>query len=141
MTAIDDKKDHIKSAGLKVTTPRVVVLGLFEEYPNKHFSAEAIYHLLTEQGHDFSLATVYRILTQFEKAKILTKHRFEDDRAVYELVSDEHHDHLICMKCGRIEEFNDPIIEERQLEIAKKLGFKMTDHSLSIYGLCINCKD
>jgi Fur family ferric uptake transcriptional regulator len=140
MTNVLDKKLHIKSVGLKVTTPRVVILGLFEEHSSTHFSAEDIYQLLTDRGYDFSLATVYRVLMQFEKAKMLVKHRFEDDKSVYELASAEHHDHLVCAKCGHIEEFNDPTIEERQVEIAEKFGFRMTDHTLSIYGLCRACQ-
>lgn len=140
MTDILDKKQHIKSVGLKVTTPRVVILGIFEEHSNTHFSAEDLYQMLTEKGYDFSLATVYRVLMQFEKAKMLVKHRFEDDKSVYELASQDHHDHLVCAKCGNIEEFNDPIIEKRQVEIAEQFNFKMTDHTLSIYGLCKICQ-
>ena len=140
MSVVDSNKDHIKSAGLKVTTPRVVILGIFEESPSTHLSAEDLYQILVSRGHDFSLATVYRVLTQFERANMLIKHRFEDDKSVYELASDDHHDHLVCEKCGKIEEFNDPIIEQRQIEVAKKFGFKMTDHTLSMYGLCKGCQ-
>ena len=140
MSIMESKKEHIKNAGLKVTTPRVVILGIFEQKSNSHFSAEDLYHILVQNGYDFSLATVYRVLTQFEKAGMLIKHRFEEEKSVYELSSDKHHDHLVCVKCGIIEEFNDLIIEQRQTEVAKQFNFKMTAHNLSLYGLCKVCQ-
>lgn len=137
---IESKKKHIQDAGLKVTTPRMVILGILEESPHLHMSAEDIYQILLERGYDFSLATVYRVLTQFEKSDLVVRHRFEGDKCVYELAGDEHHDHLVCLKCGNIEEFHDGIIEARQEEIANNFCFKMTDHTLSIYGLCKLCQ-
>lgn len=134
-------KDELRSAGLKVTLPRVKVLHILEEASNTgvHFSAEDIYKRLMEQGEDVGLATVYRVLTQFESAGLVKRHNFEENRSVFELNHGEHHDHMVCVQCGRVEEFVDPIIEERQQVIAEQAGFKMTDHELNIYGCCKNC--
>lgn len=126
----------IKNAGLKVTTPRMRILQILQE---GHLTAEEIYKKLTNQGDEVGLATVYRVLTQFENAGLVIKHNFGDGRAVYELEKGEHHDHLVCIKCGKVEEFVDDVIEQRQAEIAKEKNFQMTDHSLNIIGLCASC--
>lgn len=130
---------HLKKVGLKATLPRLKIFKLLEETKH-HLSAEAIYRDLQEAGEDVSLATVYRVLTQFEQAGLVVRHHFENDLAVFELDQGDHHDHLVCTHCGRVEEFVDPVIEKHQRDIAKKADFKMTDHSLNIYGLCRNCK-
>lgn len=126
----------IKNAGLKVTTPRMRILQILQE---GHLTAEEIYKELAAQGSEVGLATVYRVLTQFENAGLVIKHNFGDGRAVYELAKGEHHDHLVCIKCGKVEEFVDDVIEQRQAQIAKEKNFKMTDHSLHIIGFCASC--
>ncbi len=133
-----DSKD-LKSAGLKITIPRTKILDILEGAGMEHLSAEAIYQRLLEQGNDVGLATVYRVLTQFETAGLVIRHRFHDGHSVYELDQGVHHDHMVCIKCGAVEEFVDNIIEQRQAEIAKLKKFKMTDHSLYIFGICASC--
>jgi len=130
----------LREAGLKVTLPRMRVLHILEHSEQRHFSAEGVYKTLVEQGEDVGLATVYRVLTQFEAAGLVIRHNFDGDHAVFEMNQGEHHDHLVCVKCGKVQEFVDDIIEERQHAIAEKVQFKMTDHSLNIYGLCIDCQ-
>ena len=131
--------DHdLRQAGLKVTTPRLRILKLFED-SQRHWSAEDIYNTLKEQGEDVGLATVYRVLTQFEQAGIAIKHNFEGGHSVYEIDDGRHHDHLVCLKCGKVIEFVDPVIEERQAAIASEHHFAMSDHNLTIYGTCENC--
>lgn len=132
-------KTSLKEAGLKVTLPRVKILEIMHTNQARHLSAEDIYKCLIEAGDDVGLATVYRVLTQFEKAGLVYKHHFEGERCVFELASDDHHDHLVCVECGSVEEFIDDLIEERQAAIADKHRFVMTDHSLVIYGLCVKC--
>jgi Fur family ferric uptake transcriptional regulator len=134
-----DNQD-IRKAGLKVTLPRVKILQLLEESDQRHVSAEDVYKMLLDKGEEIGLATVYRVLTQFESAGLVTRHNFEGGHAVFELDRGGHHDHLVCVVCGKVEEFIDPTIEKRQHEIAKKLGFEMVDHSLIIYGHCSNPK-
>ncbi len=129
----------LKNSGFKVTIQRLKILEALGKPVNKHLSAENLYKLLKTNGEEVSLATIYRVLTQFETAGIVTKHNFEDNRSVFELSIKEHHDHLVCIGCGVIIEFVDDFIEERQLEIAKKYDFKITQHSLSIYGTCSKC--
>lgn len=131
--------NDLKKAGLKATGPRIKILAILESSTDKHLSAEDIYKLLIEQGDEISLATVYRVLTQFEAAEILTRHNFAGGQSVFEL-NQEHHDHLVCLKCGKITEFIDELIEQQQHKIAQQNGFKITDHSLNIYGFCKNCK-
>lgn len=131
---------QLKQAGLKVTMPRVKVLRILDECKNQHLSAENVYKLLLEQGEDVGLATVYRVLTQFESAGLVKRHNFEGGYAVFELSDGEHHDHLVCSKCGKVEEFIDDVIEERQITIAKERNFKITDHILNIYGICPSCQ-
>lgn len=130
-----DQKD-LKNAGLKATLPRLKVLSLFENSKDRHLSAEDIYKVMITSGEDVGLATVYRVLTQFEQAGLLIRHHFESGKAVFELNDEEHHDHIVCVKCGRVEEFYDEEIEKRQKIAADSLGFKMQDHSLTIYGIC-----
>lgn len=133
-------QNDIKNAGLKVTAPRKKILDILENACKRHLSAEDIYKLLLDSGEEVGLATVYRVLTQFESAGLIIKHNFEGDRSVYELDQGDHHDHLVCVACGLIEEFLDPLIEKRQEEIANQNGFNIVDHSLSIYGLCKKCQ-
>jgi Fur family transcriptional regulator, ferric uptake regulator len=137
---MSDRKD-LKTIGLKATLPRLRVLDLFEASEVRHLSAEDVYRVLMKDGLDVGLATVYRVLTQFEQAGLLIRHHFESGKAVYELNEGSHHDHLVCMQCGRVEEFYDQEIEKRQSKIAKDRGFAINDHSLQIYAECIktNC--
>ena len=130
----------LKKAGLKVTLPRVKILQILESAKDHHLSAEDVYRILLESGDDIGLATVYRVLTQFEEAKLVTRHNFAEGHSVFELDHGTHHDHLVCVKCGRVEEFVDKIIEERQQTVAKKAGYTITDHSLNIYGICGKCQ-
>lgn len=130
----------LKKAGLKVTGPRLKILSLLAETSQRHLSAEEIYRHLVIAGEDTGIATVYRALTQFEQAGLITRHHFEGGQSVFELKSEQHHDHLVCVKCGKIEEFYDPDIEKAQTKAAKKFGYKITDHTLNIYGLCPGCQ-
>lgn len=125
----------LRKAGLKVTLPRVKILEMLESSETRHLSAEDIYRMLMESGEEIGLATVYRVLTQFESAGLVVRHHFEDGRAVFELDQGDHHDHMVCVKTGKVIEFVDNVIEERQREIAAKYGWEMTDHSLIIYGI------
>jgi len=127
---------EIRKAGLKVTLPRVKILELLESSGQRHVSAEDVYKLLLDKGEEIGLATVYRVLTQFEAAGLVTRHNFEGGHAVFELDRGAHHDHIVCVVCGKVEEFMDKTIEERQREIAREHGFEMVDHSLIIYGRC-----
>ena len=132
---MQDQRD-LKNAGLKATLLRLKVLSLFENSKDRHLSAEDIYKVMLNAGEDVGLATVYRVLTQFEQAGLLMRHHFESGKAVFELNSGGHHDHVVCVKCGRVEEFYDAEIEKRQESAAAKLGFTMQDHALTIYGMC-----
>lgn len=136
-----EESQQLKEAGLKITMPRVKVLQILEQSEDHHLSAESVYKALLDMGEDVGLATVYRVLTQFEAAGLVSRHNFEGGHSVFELSEGEHHDHLVCVKCGRVEEFMDDIIEQRQRLIAEKARFKMTDHALNIYGLCPGCQD
>lgn len=129
----------LRQAGLKVTLPRTNILKILENAEPHHLTAEDVYQALLEQGEDVGLATVYRVLTQFESAGLVNRHHFASGHAVFELAHGEHHDHLVCVKCGKVEEFVDETIEKRQADIAARANFKMTDHSLIIYGLCPAC--
>lgn len=128
---------NLKTLGLKATAPRLRILKLFEESKVRHLSAEEVYKSLIGDGIDIGLATVYRVLTQFEQAGILSRHHFESGKAVFEMNEGGHHDHLVCMQCGRVEEFYDTEIEKRQLRIAKERGFAIREHSLSLYAECL----
>ena len=133
----DLKSIGLKNTGLKTTLPRLKILNLFEQSRVRHLSAEDVYKELLNEGEDIGLATVYRVLTQFEQAGLLERHHFESGKAVFELKSDGHHDHLVCLQCGKVEEFYDAEIEKRQMAVAKERGFKLREHSLSLYADCI----
>lgn len=130
----------LKKAGLKATVPRIRILEILEHNDQRHLRAEDVYRALLDAGEDVGLATVYRVLTQFEAAGLVVRHHFEGAHSVFELDHGSHHDHLVCEQCGRIEEFVDAVIEKRQQRIAEKAGFSMTDHSLYIYGVCPKCR-
>lgn len=134
------ENQELRDAGLKVTLPRVKILQLLENSETRHLSAEDVYKALIEADEDVGLATVYRVLTQFETAGLVMRHHFEGGHSVFELSTMEHHDHLVCSKCGLVEEFFDEVIEAQQLKVAKKFGFEITDHSLYLYGICGNCQ-
>jgi Fur family ferric uptake transcriptional regulator len=131
----------LKSAGLKATLPRLRIINLFEQSKVRHLSAEDVYKQLLADGLDIGLATVYRVLTQFEQAGLLVRHHFESGKAVFELNQGGHHDHLVCLQCGRVEEFFDAEIEKRQLKVAKERGFAIAEHALYLYAECVkpNC--
>jgi Fur family ferric uptake transcriptional regulator len=134
--------NDLKNIGLKATLPRLKILELFQSSAQRHMTAEDVYRQLMQQNMDIGLATVYRVLMQFEQADILKRSHFESERAVYELNEGEHHDHLVCLDCGRVEEFHDPDIEALQVKVAKKKGFEIADHALSLYARCSkkNCE-
>ena len=128
---------QLKNAGLKSTLPRLKILDLFGSGLECHLSADDIYKKLLESGVDVGIATVYRVLTQFEQAGLLVKRHFEGDKSVFELNQGKHHDHIVCLQCGKVEEFYDEIIETRQKTIAAERGFSVNDHTLSIYADCL----
>ncbi len=134
-----NKASHLKDIGLKATGPRLKILDLFERSSARHLSAEDVYRLLLAEEVDIGLATVYRVLTQFEQAGILVRHYFESGKAVYELDEGAHHDHMVCMSCGRVTEFFSPEIEELQNKIAEQHNFRIREHSLYLYGECKDC--
>jgi Fur family ferric uptake transcriptional regulator len=131
------ESSQLRRAGLKITTPRVKILDILAVSQPRHMSAEDVYRRLIESDEDIGLATVYRVLTQFEGAGLVTRHHFEGGTAVFELNEGTHHDHIVCADCGRVEEFTDEGIEERQRAIAKRLGFDLTDHALTLHGRCV----
>lgn len=133
--------DQLKTMGLKVTGPRLKILNLFEQTDQRHLTAEEVYRLLIAEHIDVGLATVYRVLTQFEHAGLLIRHHFDNDKAVYELNRGGHHDHLLCLQCGKVEEFYNPEIERLQNAIAAERGYKLAEHALHLYVECIkeNC--
>jgi Fur family transcriptional regulator, ferric uptake regulator len=126
----------LRKAGLKVTLPRLKILEILEHSTTRHMSAEEIYKKLLDSSEDIGLATVYRVLTQFEGAGLVSRHHFEDGMAVFEINHGTHHDHIVCMDCGTVEEFVDPEIETRQNVIAKRLGYLIEEHSMVLYGRC-----
>jgi Fur family ferric uptake transcriptional regulator len=126
----------IHSIGLKATLPRIKVLQLFQQSEQRHLSAEDVYKALLAEGSDIGLATVYRVLTQFEQAGMLARNHFESGKAVFELNEGEHHDHLVCLICGRVEEFYDAEIERLQRQIAEAHGFDLQEHAMALYGVC-----
>jgi Fur family transcriptional regulator, ferric uptake regulator len=131
----------LKNAGLKVTLPRLKILQILEKQSNnRHLTAEQVYKILLNEEEDIGLATVYRVLTQFEAAGLVSRHHFDGGNSIFELASGLHHDHLVCMKCGRVDEFHDDSIEDRQKEIAEKMGYELTDHNLYLYGFCPACR-
>ena len=127
----------LKNAGLKATVPRLRIINLFETTKVRHLTAEDVYRQLLAEDLDIGLATVYRVLTQFEQAGLLIRHHFESGKAVFELNEGHHHDHLVCMQCGRVEEFYDAGIEKRQMAVAQQRGFKITEHALYLYAECV----
>ena len=133
---------ELKNIGLKATLPRLKILEIFQHGPHGHLSAEDVYKKLLGENQDVGLATVYRVLTQFEQAGLLKRSNFESGKAVFELNEGSHHDHLVCLQCGRVEEFFDAEIERRQQKVAKDRGFSLQDHALSLYGNCTkpNCE-
>lgn len=137
---MSSENQELRKAGLKVTLPRVKILQILEGSATKHMSAEDVYKALIEAEEDVGLATVYRVLTQFETAGLVARHHFEGGHSVFELMPDDHHDHIVCDSCGKVEEFFDDIIEQQQEKIAKKHGFKITDHSMYLYGICKDCQ-
>ena len=132
---------ELRDVGLKVTLPRVKILEIMErETDERHLNAEQVYKILLSENEEIGLATIYRVLTQFEAAGLVTRHHFEGCNSVFELNKGHHHDHVVCVKCGKVDEFTDEVIEERQNQIAQELGYELTDHSLYLYGLCPDCK-
>ena len=134
------ESSDLRKAGLKVTLPRVKILDILEGSGARHLSAEDVYKVLLESGEDIGLATVYRVLTQFESAGLVKRHHFEGGHSVFEMDQGDHHDHILCVKCGRVDEFVDETIEQHQRDIAIRLGYELTDHSLYMYGICSQCQ-
>lgn len=133
---------ELRDVGLKVTLPRLKILEIMErETDERHLSAEQVYKILLSENEEIGLATIYRVLTQFEDARLVTRHHFEGGNSVFELNKGQHHDHVVCVKCGKVDEFTDEVIESRQSMIAKQLGYELTDHSLYLYGLCSECQN
>lgn len=128
--------EQLKKAGLKVTSPRMKILEILKQPENQHIGAEDVYKVLLEQKDEIGLATVYRVLNQFEDAGIITRHYFEGGRSVFELSTKDHHDHLVCLTCGHVFEFEDDVIEDRQEKVATANKIKLTNHSLYLYGEC-----
>lgn len=138
-----DKTSELKSSGLKVTLPRLKILELFQNTVatgSRHLSADDVYRVLLNEGMDIGLATVYRVLTQFEQASLLVRRNFESGKALYELNEGEPHDHLLCLSCGNVEEFIDEEIYARQSQIAEKYGYVLHERAMSLYGLCTACQ-
>ncbi|MBH5330378.1 ferric iron uptake transcriptional regulator [Eikenella sp. S3360] len=131
---------QLKGSGLKVTGPRLKILDLFETHAEEHLSAEDVYRILLDEGVEVGVATIYRVLTQFEQAGILLRHHFESGKSVYELNKGDHHDHIVCVKCGKVTEFLNPTIENLQGKIAEENGYRIVDHALYLYGVCSTCQ-
>jgi Fur family transcriptional regulator, ferric uptake regulator len=132
--------DELKNTGLKATLPRLKIMEIFQTSAQRHMTAEDVFRVLLLERTDIGLATVYRVLTQFEQAGILSRNHFESGKATYELNEGQHHDHLVCLDCGKVEEFYDAEIEKRQHAVAKAKGFSIADHSLSLYANCTKDK-
>ena len=135
-----EKSKELKEAGLKITLPRIKILQVLENSSVQHVSAEDVYKMLIAADEEIGLATVYRVLTQFEQAGLVARHNFEGGHSVFELSKEDHHDHIVCQKCGKITEFSDEKIEIRQSEVAKSLGYTLLDHNLNMYGVCPDCQ-
>ena len=131
--------DELKSTGLKATLPRLKILEIFQKGTQRHMTAEDVFRVLLEERSDIGLATVYRVLTQFEQAGILSRNNFESGKATYELNEGKHHDHFVCTACGKVEEFYDPEIEKRQQIVAQSKGWVVQDHAMALYGHCAQC--
>jgi Fur family transcriptional regulator, ferric uptake regulator len=136
MSNADELKSSVKSTGLKATGPRLKILEVFQQSQQRHMTAEDVYKLLLAEDADIGLATVYRVLLQFEQAGLLSRSHFEGGKSVFELNEGQHHDHLVCMSCGRVEEFYDAEIESRQRAVAEQRGFALQDHALALYAVC-----
>ena len=126
----------LRDVGLKVTGPRIRILGMLAANADRHMTAEDVYRELLSSGDEIGLATIYRVMTQFESAGLVKRHHFEGNQSVFELDEGEHHDHLVCVNCGRVVEFCDEIIDQRQRTVAEKAGFKLQEHSMILYGVC-----
>jgi Fur family ferric uptake transcriptional regulator len=135
-----DELENLHRVGLKATLPRMRVLEIVRTSPQRHLSAEDVYRRLMDEGADIGLATVYRVLAQLEQAGILARSAFDSGKSVYEINEGVHHDHLVCVSCGRVDEFHDPAIEKRQLVVAEAKGYELHEHSLALYGLCATCR-
>lgn len=133
--------NNLKSAGLRTTQPRVKILQLLEDKRHTHLSAEEIYRLLLDSGESIGIATVYRVLAQFEEAHMVKRLSFNENRSVYEISDPDHHDHVICTQCGRIDEFLDPDLEDRQHAVATDLGYRLHFHEMTLYGVCQSCRN
>ena len=131
------RADDLKSSGLKATGPRLKILEVFQHSSRRHMTAEDVYKSLLAEDADIGLATVYRVLLQFEQAGLLSRSHFESGRSVFELNEGQHHDHLVCISCGRVEEFYDAEIETRQRQVAEQRGFELQDHALALYAVCV----
>ena len=131
-----EQNKELKRAGLKITLPRIKILAILQNPNNQHISAEDVYKILLEHNEEIGLATVYRVLNQFDDAGIVSRHHFEGGKSVFELSHKKHHDHLVCLKCGKVVEFEDDVIEQRQIDIADSHKIKLTNHSLYLYGEC-----
>ena len=131
-----EQNEELKRAGLKITLPRIKILSILQNPANQHISAEDVYKILLDQNEEIGLATVYRVLNQFDDAGIVSRHHFEGGKSVFELSQKKHHDHLVCLKCGKVVEFEDDLIESRQEDIAKEHKIRLTNHSLYLYGEC-----
>ena len=134
------ENQELRNAGLKVTLPRVKIMQILEATESRHMSAEDVYKALRDADEDVGLATVYRVLTQFEAAGLVMRHHFEGGHSMFEMMTEDHHDHIVCTKCGKVEEFYDDVIEAQQKKQAEKKGYTISDHSLYIYGLCKDCQ-
>ncbi len=134
------ENQELRNAGLKVTLPRVKIMQILEATESRHMSAEDVYKALRDADEDVGLATVYRVLTQFEAAGLVMRHHFEGGHSVFEMMTEDHHDHIVCTKCGKVEEFYDEVIEAQPQKQAEKKGYTISDHSLYIYGLCQDCQ-
>ncbi len=132
-----NRAEELKSSGLKATLPRIKILEIFQRTQQRHMTAEDVYRAVLAEDADIGLATVYRVLMQFEQAGLLSRSHFESGKSVFELNEGQHHDHLVCLSCGRVEEFYDPAIEKRQHAVAADHGFELQDHALSLYAVCI----
>jgi Fur family ferric uptake transcriptional regulator len=137
---VTNYSDKLKGAGLKITHPRIKILEMLETHSDQHYTAEDLYKLFLQQGEEIGVATIYRVLTQCERAGLVTRLQFIDGPAVFEVSRDDHHDHFVCTRCGQVEEFRDDIIEARQQEIATKAGYDIADHSMTLYGICAACQ-
>ena len=137
---MSQSNQELKKAGLKMTLPRVKILELLEASADRHLSADDVYRALLDQGEDVGLATVYRVLTQFEAAGMVERHTFDNNVSVFEIASEDHHDHLVCQGCGIVVEFHNELIESEQKAVAKNHGFELTEHALVLYGLCRDCQ-